>query len=174
MTGFAPPWIAHWTGSNRDVLFPRLSRSPGKEENKMRKILLVDDDRSFLAVMKHLLQKNRFSVTACSSPKCAVDLLRFNSFYAVISDYRMDECSGLELARIASDCQPPVPVFILTAYYDGFLSAHNRGFWGNSGETASYRVFTKPVDEKALIKAINELDECGDKQTDHEPIRRGQ
>lgn len=139
----------------------------------MDRVLLVDDDLSFLAVIKYLLQKSGFRVVACSSGKAAIELLKSDDFDVVISDYRMGEHSGLAVARVAWSLKPRIPVFIVTAYSDGLKSAYNQEFWGEPTEARPDRVFSKPVDEKALITAIKDIDKSRERGAKRRIANRG-
>jgi DNA-binding NtrC family response regulator len=60
-----------------------------------RKILLVDDDRDILTVLKMRLELMDFEVSACSDPEEALRI--FNGHELVITDQRMDKLRGIEL-----------------------------------------------------------------------------
>jgi two-component system alkaline phosphatase synthesis response regulator PhoP len=139
----------------------------------MNRVLLVDDDLSFLTVIKYLLQKNGFRVVSCSSGKVAMELLKSDDFDVVISDYRMGEHSGLAVSRVAWSRKPRIPVFIVTAYSDGLKSAYNQELWGQPAEARPDRVFSKPVDEKALITAIRGIDRSRERGPKRRTANRG-
>jgi len=123
----------------------------------MKKILLVDDDPSFLAVAGYLLRKHRYHVVACSSGEEAIELLESNGFGLVISDFRMGQVSGLRVASTALMKNPPIPVIILTAYADGLTNAIDQEFRERSRRYYPNLVLTKPIDERKLINAIENL-----------------
>ena len=123
----------------------------------MDKILLVDDDPSFLTVIRYILRKYGFQVVGCSSGEEAIELLNSNGFGLVISDFKMGRISGLRVARTALGKKPLIPVFILTAFADGFINIINGESWGSSWKYFPNRVLSKPVDETTLITAIENL-----------------
>jgi anti-sigma regulatory factor (Ser/Thr protein kinase) len=66
---------------------------PPKEGNRTS-VLLVDDDRDFLASVSRGLRLIGFEVSTSSSVNEAKRLLRENCFDSVVSDYSMPECRG--------------------------------------------------------------------------------
>lgn len=63
----------------------------------MEKLLLVDDDKDVLDVLKEILSE-RFHVTATSTYSIALRLVKEN-FDVVLIDYNLRNATGLELAR---------------------------------------------------------------------------
>lgn len=123
----------------------------------MGKILLVDDDLSFLTVIRYFLRKYGYQVIACSSGEEAIELLRSRDFSLVISDFKMGRVSGLRVARTALRKNPPIPVIILTAYPDGLTNVIDQEFRESSWRYFPNRVLTKPIDETKLITAVENL-----------------
>ena len=71
------------------------------------KILVVDDERSILLLLKEALSQWGYQVTCASSATEALELLRNELFDALISDIRMPDMSGLELLEtIKRDIHP--------------------------------------------------------------------
>lgn len=62
----------------------------------MEKLLLIDDDKDVLEVLKEILQE-RFQVTATSTYSVASRLIK-DDFDVVLIDYHLKNASGLELA----------------------------------------------------------------------------
>lgn len=63
----------------------------------MEKLLLVDDDKDVLEVLKEILSA-RFAVTATSTYSVALRLVK-DDFDVVLIDYNLRNTTGLELAR---------------------------------------------------------------------------
>jgi CheY-like chemotaxis protein len=89
-----------------------------KPLSSLGRLLVVDDDPDILYLLKTGLQNNGFLVDAFTNPKEA--LLRFKSnpkdFSLVLSDFKMDELSGIELARQVKETNPDVKVMVITAF----------------------------------------------------------
>jgi DNA-binding NarL/FixJ family response regulator len=63
------------------------------------RIVLIDDDRSWLEALAEYLQRKGFFVVAATDPDEVLVLLRKNSISVVICDYDMPGMTGLELVR---------------------------------------------------------------------------
>lgn len=124
----------------------------------MRKILIADDDRNFLKVLQHILRKHGYQVDACPDGETALRQIGEDNYMAVITDFKMGRISGLRVAKTARSKNPPIPVFILSAYAEGLLTAHAEHFWGSWLKNAGQQVFAKPFDEPSLIGALKNLE----------------
>ena len=94
----------------------------GKEDNKddipQANILVVDDDPDIAYVLKQGLQKNRFLVSAFTSPEEALQNFQSNSgdYCLMLSDIRMPGMSGIQLARKVKEINPKVKVVLMTSF----------------------------------------------------------
>jgi CheY-like chemotaxis protein len=81
----------------------------------MRRVLAVDDDPSILAVIKDILSKAGYTVTAVPNGKEALRRLDVDTFDLVVTDLRMPEMSGPELiAHLQKDATySKIPILIL-------------------------------------------------------------
>jgi DNA-binding NtrC family response regulator len=94
----------------------------GKGDNKddipQANILVVDDDPDIVYVLKQGLLKNRFLVSAFTSPKEALQNFQSNSeeYCLMLSDIRMPDMSGIRLARKVKEINPKVKVVLMTSF----------------------------------------------------------
>jgi two-component SAPR family response regulator len=94
----------------------------GKEDNKDEKplanLLVVDDDSDIVQVLKQGLLKNGFLVSAFISPEEALQSFKSNSkdYCLMLSDIRMPEMSGIQLARKVKDINPAVKTVLMTSF----------------------------------------------------------
>ncbi len=66
----------------------------------MLSILLVDDEPALLDIAKRFLEKTgSISVIAVPSAREAINLLKKQSFDAIVSDYEMPEMTGVQFLR---------------------------------------------------------------------------
>ena len=93
------------------------------EENKnnhkqQANLLVVDDDSDIAYVLKQSLLKNGFLVSAFTSPKEALQNFQSNSkdYCLMLSDIRMPEMSGIQLARKVKEINPEVKVVLMTSF----------------------------------------------------------
>ncbi|MCH4887985.1 sigma-54-dependent Fis family transcriptional regulator [Acidaminobacter sp. JC074] len=80
------------------------------------KILLVDDEKEYLDVIKLILEANQFKVKTASSGKQALKILSKESFDLVITDLIMPEMTGLELLDAIKEKYSDTEVILFTGY----------------------------------------------------------
>ncbi|MGB9628714.1 MAG: sigma-54-dependent transcriptional regulator [Thermodesulfobacteriota bacterium] len=79
-------------------------------------LLIVDDDRVTLDLLKEVLLKEGYQVTTASSGEEAIALGRDHLFDVVITDVRMGEKNGIEVLRSFKKIQPETTVIVITAF----------------------------------------------------------
>jgi DNA-binding NtrC family response regulator len=89
-----------------------------KSDKPLANPLVVDDDLDIAHVLKQGLQKNRFLVSAFSSPEEALKNFQSNSkdYCLMLSDIRMPGISGIRLARKVKEINPNVKVVLMTSF----------------------------------------------------------
>jgi CheY-like chemotaxis protein len=69
----------------------------------MISVLLIDDDPELLEIIRLVLgYESDFTIQACNSPACAIELTQEQGFDSIVCDYympAMDGCSLLQLLR---------------------------------------------------------------------------
>ena len=136
----------------RDTLFTSLLSQP---EEVMRRILVVDDERSMRDFLKILLVKEGYDVITAQDGDEALELLSGQEYDVVISDIRMPGLSGLELLGEIKEQTPDLPVIMITAFAspNDAVEAMKRG---------GYDYISKPfnVDEikSVIYNATNRVD----------------
>jgi two-component system response regulator PilR (NtrC family) len=80
------------------------------------KVLVVDDERSILLLLKEALSQWGYQVTVASSAAEALGLLKSELFDALITDIRMPDMSGLELLREVKKQDESIEVVMMTGY----------------------------------------------------------
>jgi two-component system, NtrC family, response regulator GlrR len=108
------------------------------------KILVVDDDRGLLTLMKARLAAADYEVTLAGSGEDALALAQEEIFNAAIIDFKMEGMDGIALLERLLKIQPNLPVILLTAYgtIAGAVEATKKG---------AYDYLTKPFDAKDLL-----------------------
>jgi CheY-like chemotaxis protein len=88
------------------------------DDKRHADLLVVDDDSDIAYVLKRALLKNRFLVTAFTSPEEALKNFKSNSddYDLMLSDIRMPEMSGIQLARKVKEINPKVKVVLMTSF----------------------------------------------------------
>ena len=79
-------------------------------------ILIVDDDASFLSVLKKILVKDGYDVVDAPGGRAAQSLLILGGINLVISDIHMPEGGGIDLLRYVKRSHVLVPVVLMTGF----------------------------------------------------------
>jgi two-component SAPR family response regulator len=81
-----------------------------------KRIMLVDDEEDILFVCSAALSK--FKVDSFSNPEQALEFFRHNSndYDLVLTDVRMPNLSGFELAKGIRDIRPDITILFMSAF----------------------------------------------------------
>ena len=122
-------------GSRFELYFPHArdgAAAPGiaedagaASEGHGRHILYVDDDESQVFLIKRMLERWGYRVSAYLEQREALDALLADapSFDLVVTDFNMPGLSGLEVARAIRDARPDLPVILISGYITDELRA---------------------------------------------------
>src|SRR5205085_5360414 len=99
----------------------------GVGETRSGGILIVDDERPNLTVLRNFLESGYRVHEAQSGPE-ALEIAKGVDLDVVIADQRMPEMSGVELLEHLRELKPDVAGIVLTGYTDppALISAINR------------------------------------------------
>jgi len=82
----------------------------------MKKILVVEDEKTLNLLYKEELTREGYKVTAVLDAEAAKDALDRERFDLIITDIRMPGRNGIDLITQVLCKQPDIPVIINTAY----------------------------------------------------------
>lgn len=92
-----------------------LSTQTFNKNQSIKPVLYVDDEDILLEVGKLFIERSGlYQVTTCNNPLKALELLKYNSFTAIVSDYEMPEMNGIELLKQVRKTGNPIPFIIFT------------------------------------------------------------
>ncbi|MBE5827179.1 MAG: response regulator [Butyrivibrio sp.] len=115
------------------------------------RILVVDDTRTNLTVIKGLLKFTKMQVDTATSGVEAIERARFNKYNMIFLDHRMPEMDGIQtfhaLQEMAEDTNRDTPVIALTAN----AISGSREMYFKEGFT---NYMAKPVDPEKLEEMI--------------------
>jgi two-component system NtrC family response regulator len=113
----------------------------------METILIVDDEKNYLLVLKELLGEEGYEVFTAQSVSEALDIFQEMELDLVITDMRMPGKSGMELLSALKERDPHLPVIMMTAYatVEKAVEAMKKG---------AYDYVMKPFDNDVLIKTV--------------------
>lgn len=116
----------------------------------MSKILLVDDDETYLAALSDLLREDGYEVETCSDPRVVPTVLEKSRFQCVVVDYFMPGLDGQDLLRLIQTKYPALPVIICS----GYLEPQQLNELKQEGATA---VLQKPFEHEMFRATLNKV-----------------
>lgn len=113
----------------------------------MTRILIVDDDPSFNAMLTAFLSKQAYEVSSAHSSSSALAELKKNTIDLVLTDFKLPDIDGLELIRRIKVDNPAMPVILITNYSDIRTAVR-------SIKLGAYEFVTKPVNPDELLITV--------------------
>ena len=101
--------------SNSTVAAPTTNNM---NSNRIKRILIVDDEQDIISVFKMVLEMNDFEVDAYNDPLLALSNFKQNTYALVILDIRMPDMDGFELYKKIRMVDDKVKVCFMTAFDD--------------------------------------------------------
>ena len=111
------------------------------------KILIVDDDKNMLEVLRLRVEGEAYKVTIASDEQDALSMARNEIFDLAILDLKLAGSSGIDLMRNLHEISPEIPVIILTAH--GTIKTAVEAM-----KHGAYSYLTKPFDSRELLLQI--------------------
>ena len=111
------------------------------------RVLLVDDEVSFLEALAERMRMRGLEVTCASSGKAALNAVEEQTFDAVVLDLAMPGLDGIETLRRLRHQQPELQVMILS----GRATVQTAVEATRLGATD---IFEKPTDVETLVQRI--------------------
>ena len=119
----------------------------------MARILVVDDEVQIRILLRQLLEKEGHKVEEASNGQIALDLYREDPFDLVILDIIMPEKEGVEtIMELKRNFEN---VKIITISGGGRIGPDN--YLKLAQQLGALYIFTKPIDNAKLLKAISEI-----------------
>lgn len=84
--------------------------------NGKKKVLIVDDEKEILNILKFVIEIERFNVQTATSAIKALEILSKTKIDAIISDIMLPGMTGLELLKRTKNKYPGIPVIMITGH----------------------------------------------------------
>lgn len=114
------------------------------------RILVVDDDTTFLLMLKSFLEKKGFEPHTESTAEKGIAALEKNHFDLILSDYRMPGMDGIEMLKHINAKNIDTPVILITSYGDIKLAV-------NAMKLGASDYLTKPVNPEELLALVKSV-----------------
>ena len=121
-----------------------------REELKMAKVLLVEDDDELSEVLIYTLANRGFTVQAAKDGKLALDLLKVNKYDVIVLDWMMPGLSGVDVCKQLRGAGDRTPILMLTA-----RTSDDDTETGLDAGADDY--LTKPFENKVLAARLRAL-----------------
>jgi two-component system response regulator GlrR len=116
--------------------------------DRKEKILVVDDDRNILQVIRMRLVSVGYDVTSVTGAEAALKLAEKEPFDLALIDLKLNGQDGIQLMESIHHINPHIPVIILTAHGTIKSAVH-------AMKKGAYSYLTKPFDGHELLQQIN-------------------
>ena len=134
----------------RDNETPKRTDSSSPAGAVVRRILLVEDDKSCQKLAQCILTKAGFVVELAENGKQALETIRHGSFDLILMDMQMPQMDGLVATReIRNFGLKDLPIVGLTA--NAFASDRKRCMDAGMNDW-----ITKPISPKNMLEKVNE------------------
>ena len=113
-----------------------------------KKVLVVDDNKTNLKIIKIQLEQWKLVPYAVLSAKEALDVLCETEFDLVISDMQMPQMDGVELSQRIKELKPSLPIVLLSSIGDETKKKYGHIFSA---------ILTKPVKQSSLFLMLQQV-----------------
>ncbi len=143
--------IRMWFHATSEPAAPPSPPAAVPRTGRGQQLLLVEDEESVRTIAARMMERLGYRVTACSLPSEALALLSASpsTWQAVLTDYSMPECTGIELAGGIHAIRQGLPV-ILVSGHGTLLRREELAAAGIS------RCLAKPFTSEQLAEALAE------------------
>lgn len=113
----------------------------------MNKILVVDDDRDLCLLLEKYLSRKGYEVTTAPGMKKALEMLDLVQPDLMLSDFRFEDGTGMELLQQLRQRNNFIPVIIITGYSDIKIAVEIM-------KLGAYDYVTKPLFPDEILETI--------------------
>ncbi len=120
-----------------------------EKNGKMKNVLIVDDEKSFLLSLLQGLDAYAadFNTLTAQNGKAAVDVLGSTKVDLVVSDLKMPEMDGFGLLSHMSKKHPHIPVIMMSAYCTPEIKSRLKSL-------GAFTILEKPIDFQEFVDHI--------------------
>ena len=119
------------------------------------KILVLDDDDDDCFLICETISEiegGSYEVMTASNPKAAMELIRENTFHAVLCDYRLGATSGIDFINHVREQGFEMPIILLTGMEDS--ATDNRALEAGAADFISKSALSTAVVDRAIRYAV--------------------
>ena len=96
----------------------QINQQLSERQQKASSVLLIDDEKDILTVLKRSLEIKGVNTYGFTNPVLAVEHFRNNAanYDIVVTDIRMPDMNGFEVARAVKEVRPDIKIAFITAF----------------------------------------------------------
>ncbi len=111
-------------------------------------VIVIDDDEHLQLAINRQLEDNNINAKGFTSPVKALEYLKSNpDCHCIITDFKMEQLSGIELLKEVKKINQYIPVLIITAFSDDDLVIE-------ALRAGAYDFIKKPIEKSYLIASV--------------------
>lgn len=114
----------------------------------MSAILIIEDDITFLTMIKAWLSRNGFNVDSASSISQGIKAIDNTQYDLILSDMRLPDGEGISIIDHLKEIDCPSPIIIMTSYADIQNAV-------NAMKHGAVDYIAKPINPDILLEKIN-------------------
>ena len=114
----------------------------------MKKILIVDDDRSILSIFEFILNKKKISCLVSDTRKKAIEIYNKNKIDLIFIDAKLKNDSGIGLFKLIKKNNKEIPIIMMTGHKTDDLVEE-------MFEEGASLILYKPFDVDEILNLIN-------------------
>jgi len=113
-----------------------------------KKLLLVDDDESYLSILKKILTKMEYAAEVATSSEEALKILEKEKYSLIITDLDMPGLDGVELCKQIKENDSKSIVYALSGYITEYDTENleKSGFDGYLSKPAKIEVLKQAIE----------------------------
>jgi DNA-binding NtrC family response regulator len=132
-------------------------------QNGRPRVLVIDDEESMRHALARGLERAGFHCDTAATGRGGVEMFVGGGFDAVLTDVKLPDLSGLDIAAILTEMDPSIPVVVMTGYgtMEVALEAMRRGAKDYVQKPFSIedvsRILTRAIHERLLSRENRRL-----------------
>jgi DNA-binding NtrC family response regulator len=137
--------------------------STNGHQNGRPRVLVIDDEESMRHALARGLERAGFHCDTAATGRSGVEMFVGGGFDAVLTDVKLPDLSGLDIAAILTEMDPSIPVVVMTGYgtLEVALEAMRRGAKDYVQKPFSIedvsRILTRAIHERLLSRENRRL-----------------
>ena len=118
-------------------------------KHEMKNILVIDDDKSICQMLDEMLSSDNYYIETFSDSPEAVERFYEYPFDVVITDLKMPDLSGWQVAKRVKEKNPSIPVIMITG-------SKTMYFEKSMAEFGVDYVLNKPFSMEKILEVVSE------------------